>query len=262
VLNFALLHCFWQLTKAHSSHSYIQVIKFSLYTTIFLVCPSHSVFARLAFCMPSAKIVMCLQTWADWKSIPIFYFLYDWLLGLLEDALSPVERPHSITITAAWQHMLCVAILGSGIFLVAASRLTWLLLVYCYKGETLDCTPSFAPGSLLCMWSSCLSLPKVLNTLCAQRGSRPVYTFNAGDVATGQRLCHVSLAACLHIMHVHGTRHYQPRARQLLAMSALQSLVQAVNLGILMAPPQPEICFHPCVSNNLLRTFLSYISPN
>ncbi|KAL0021700.1 hypothetical protein WJX79_002432 [Trebouxia sp. C0005] len=75
------------------------------------------------------------KTWADWKKMPIFYFLYDWLLGLLEDALSPVERPHSVTITAAWQHLLCVVILGSGIFLVAAFRLTWLLLVYCYKGR-------------------------------------------------------------------------------------------------------------------------------
>ena len=94
--------------------------------------------------------MMGLQTWADWKKMPIFYFLYDWLLGLLEDALSPVERPHSVTITAAWQHLLCVVILGSGIFLVAAFRLTWLLLVYCYKGKTLR-TPSFAPSSLLCM---------------------------------------------------------------------------------------------------------------
>ncbi|DBA79548.1 TPA: hypothetical protein ACH3X1_008249 [Trebouxia sp. C0004] len=76
-----------------------------------------------------------LKTWANWKIIPIFYFLYDWLLGLLEDALSPVERPHSITITTAWQHVLCVAVLGSGIFLVAASRLAWLLLMYCYTGR-------------------------------------------------------------------------------------------------------------------------------
>ncbi|DBB04769.1 TPA: hypothetical protein ACH3X3_010069 [Trebouxia sp. C0006] len=75
------------------------------------------------------------KTWADWKNIPIFYILYDWLLGLLEDALSPFERPHSITITAAWQHTLCVAILGSGIFFVAACRLGWILLVYCYKGH-------------------------------------------------------------------------------------------------------------------------------
>ena len=109
----------------------------------FWVCPSHSVFARLAFCMPSANIMMCLQTWADWKNIPIFYILNDWLLGLLEDALSPFERPHSITITAAWQHTLCVAILGSGIFFVAACRLGWILLVYCYKGKTLECTPSW-----------------------------------------------------------------------------------------------------------------------
>lgn len=81
-----------------------------------------------------AKIMLGVQTWANWKNIPIFYFMYDWLLGLLEDNLSPVERPHSITITAAWQHMLCVPIVSSGIFLVAASRLAWLLLVYCYKG--------------------------------------------------------------------------------------------------------------------------------
>ncbi|DBA72225.1 TPA: hypothetical protein ACH3X2_010618 [Trebouxia sp. C0005] len=85
------------------------------------------------------------KTWADWKKMPIFYFLYDWLLGLLEDALSPVERPHSVTITAAWQHLLCVVILGSGIFLVAAFRLTWLLLVYCYKDPV---TPAGQSGGL------------------------------------------------------------------------------------------------------------------
>jgi hypothetical protein len=124
----------------------------------FWACPSPSVFG-LAFCMPSAETMICLQTWADWKSIPIFYFMYDWLLGLLEDALSPLERPHSVTITAAWQHMLCVAFLGSGIFLVAAFRLAWLLLVYCYKGKIFHCTPPVALGSLLYMWSTCYSLP-------------------------------------------------------------------------------------------------------
>jgi len=212
----------------------------------FWVCPSHSVFARLAFCMPSANIMMCLQTWADWKNIPIFYILYDWLLGLLEDALSPFERPHSITITAAWQHTLCVAILGSGIFFVAACRLGWILLVYCYKGKTLECTPSWHLA--------------VLTTTHAQRGSRP--EGNTRDVGYGQGLCYMPVAACLHIMHVHGTCHHQPRARQVLAMSALQPLVQAVQSAFLMALSQPETCFWPCVSNHLLRTFRSYISPN
>ncbi len=149
--------------------------------------------------------MMCLQTWADWKNIPIFYFLYDWLLGLLEDALSPVERPHSITITAAWQQMLCVAFLGSGIFLVAAFRLTWLLLVYCYKGKTLDCTPPVALGSLLCMWRTCLSFPTVLSGTCVRRSFTPEGTFDAEDVANGQRLWHLPLAVRLHKMHLHGT---------------------------------------------------------
>ena len=150
--------------------------------------------------MPS-EFMICLQTWADWKKIPIFYFMYDWLLGLLEDALSPFERPHSITITAAWQHMLCVAILGSGIFLVAACRLAWLLLVYCCKGKTLDCTPSFALGSLLYMWSSRFSLPKRLTSTCVQKDRRRECKFSARDVANG--LCHVPLAAYLCKMRLH-----------------------------------------------------------
>jgi len=45
-------------------------------------------------------------------------------------------------------------------------------------------------------------------------------------------------------------------------MSALQPLVQAVQSAFLMALSQPETCFWPCVSNHLLRTFRSYISPN
>lgn len=209
--------------------------------------------------MPSAEVTICLQTWADWKNIPIFYFLYDWLLGLLEDALSPFERPHSITITAAWQHTLCVAILGSGIFFVAACRLGWILLVYCYKGKTLECTPSWHLAAYCTYGMHALASQKCL-LLHAQRGSRP--EGNTRDAANGQGLCHMPVAACLHIMHVHGTCHHQPRARQVLAMSALQPLVQAVQSAFLMALSQPEICFWPCVSNHLLRTFRIYISPD
>jgi len=87
------------------------------------------------------------------------------------------------------------------------------------------------------MWSACLSWPKVLTGTCVQRAFRLEGTFNAGDVAYQT----ASVAACLHIMHVHVTCHFQPRARQALAMSALQSLVQAVQLRILMAPAQSEI---------------------
>lgn len=206
--------------------------------------------------MPSANIMICLQTWADWKNIPIFYFLYDWLLGLLEDALSPFERPHSITVTAAWQHMLFVAFLCSGIFLVAAFGLTWLLLVYCYKGRTLDCTPSMHLAAYFTYGMHAFAKSAYYYTC---RGVLDLKAIQR-DVANGQGLCHMPIAACLHIKHVHGTCHYQPRAGQVVAMSALQSLVQAVQSAFLMAPFQPEITFHPCVSNNLLRsTFLTSV---
>ena len=154
----------------------------------FWVCPSQSVFARLAFCMPSAEIKVCLQTWADWKNIPIFYFLYDWLLGLLEDALSPFERPHSITITAAWHHMLCVAILCSGIFLVAAFRLTWLLLVYCYKGKILDCTPSMhSAGYCACGVHVSLGQKCLLVHVCRELSDLRAHSMQ-GMLHTRQRL--------------------------------------------------------------------------
>lgn len=78
-----------------------------------------------------------MQTWADWKNIPLFYFMYVWLVGMLVDTLSPTERPHSITFSMAWHQILSVALLGVALFLTTVVRLVWLVLVYCCLGNML-----------------------------------------------------------------------------------------------------------------------------
>lgn len=63
--------------------------------------------------------------------------MYVWLVGMLVDTLSPIERPHSITFSMAWHQMLSVALLGVVLFLTTVVRLVWLVLVYCCQGNML-----------------------------------------------------------------------------------------------------------------------------
>ena len=75
-----------------------------------------------------------MQTWADWRNVS-FVFMYDWLLGMLANILSPTEGPPSITFNIAWYQILCVALLGFALFLTTVVRLAWHLLVYCCQGK-------------------------------------------------------------------------------------------------------------------------------
>jgi len=95
-----------------------------------------------------------VQTWADWRDIPIFYFLYDWLLVMLEEAVSPFERPHTVTISTAWQQMACVALLGGALFLTTMLRLGWLVLSHFCAAGTLHLLQSSSREFLICCVSS------------------------------------------------------------------------------------------------------------
>ena len=99
-----------------------------------------------------------MQTWADWRNIPIFYFIYGILLGLLEDALLPFEKPQSPTIVTACGQMMSAVALCPVLFVVSGARLVCLLLAACcMTGELLLQLPSYgllsisAAGLTVCL---------------------------------------------------------------------------------------------------------------